>query len=246
MTMEPLGRLSIAVSENHRFGIDALLLADFAAPKARERVCDLGTGCGVLPLLFCQQPHPPAHVTGVELQPEAAALLAHSVREADLAARITVVTGDLRQPELLPQASFDRVTCNPPYFSPDSGHISRSEASRVARHEGVGCTLTDVVAAAQRLLRYGGSFCLCHRPERLCDVLTALHAAGLEPKRLTLVQKNEDSAPWLLLCEAKKGGRPGLTVTPAFVLYDRDGHPTARYNALYALYGNPARSSSGR
>lgn len=234
-TEEPLGAFTITVDEAHRFGTDALLLAHFAAPRGNERVCDLGTGCGILPLLFMQQATPPRHVTGLELQPTAVALFARSVEKNGLEKLVTAQQADLRDLDALPVAAFDRVTCNPPYFPKDSGQTSRTEAAQLARHEGVGCTLGEVTRAAARLLRYGGTFCLCHRPERLADVVTALREAGLEPKKLCLVQNSADKAPWLLLCEAKKGGKAGLTVLPNLVLYENET-PTDAWRAIYAAY----------
>ena len=114
------------------------------------------------------------------------------------------------------------MVCNPPYFPPGSGRESASPAARLARHEQPG-TLDEVVAAASRLLRFGGRFCLCHRPERLADVVAALRRRGLEPKRLRTVQGAAASAPWLLLLEAKKGGKPGLRWEPPW-LQDQPAH----------------------
>lgn len=233
MVWEPLGRGEIALSETHRFGTDAVLLADFAAPRAGETVCDLCTGCGILPLLWCLCARPPQRIVGVELQAEAVALLTASVEKAGLQERIEIVPGDLREPSLLAAGRFQRVTCNPPYFAPGSGAVSADEAARLARHEGVGCSLADVAEAAARLLQWGGSFSLCHRPERAVDVMTELRRCGLEPKRLQFVQKRAESAPWLLLCEAKKGGKPGLAVLPPLILYEADGTPTAEHRRIY-------------
>lgn len=234
-TWEPLGVYEIALSDEHRFGTDALLLAHFAAPRATERVCDLGTGCGILPLLFMQQPTPPQCVTGLELQPQAVAQFAASIEQNGLTDRLTAKEADLRDLTSLPLGAFDRVTCNPPYFPPDSGQRSERDAARLARHEGAGCTLRDVTRAAARLLRFGGVFCLCHRPERLCDVIISLREAGLEPKKLRLVQNEAGTSPWLLLCEAKKGGKPALTVLPNLILYENET-PTAERQAIYASY----------
>ncbi len=234
-TWEPLGVYEIALSAEHRFGTDALLLSHFAAPRAGERVCDLGTGCGILPLLFMQQSTPPLSVTGLELQPQAVAQFTASIARNGLADRLTAKEADLRNLSALPHGTFDRVTCNPPYFPSNSGQTNESDAARLARHEGEGCTLGDVSRAAARLLRFGGTLCLCHRPERLCDVMLSLREAGLEPKKLRLVQNEADKAPWLMLCEAKKGGNPSLSVLPNLILYENET-PTAERQAIYASY----------
>ena len=130
--------------------------------------------------------------------------------------------GDLRSLPKSMWEQFDVVSCNPPYFSAGTGETSQIPEHRLARHE-EGCTLEEVCLAAGRLLRYGGRFCLCQRPQRLAEVFAAMSKAGLEPKRLRLVSKRWDTAPWLALVEGKKGASPGLTVLPLLALYDENG-----------------------
>lgn len=226
---EPLGGgVDAAVSETAGFGVDAFLLARFAAPRPGERIADLGTGCGILPLLFLKDPSIP-WVSGLELQEEAVALARLSLQRNGWEDRAEIVQGDWASPPL-PRESYRLVVCNPPYFPPGSGRRSEAPQAELARHERPG-TLRQVTAAAARLLQYGGRFCLCHRPQRLADVLEALRGAGLELKRLRPVQQREGEAPWLLLIEAKKGGNPGLAWEAAWrmeepalqhMLYDMD------------------------
>lgn len=232
ITWECIGGCRLAVSRRHHFGEDALCLAQFAAPLPHESVCDLGTGCGILPLWWCSR-RPPALVTAVELQQEAAALARLSVDASALSDRVMVIQGDLRHwREWAAPASFDVVTMNPPYFAVGSGKTSNCEAVRIARHEGVGCTLSDVAEAAAALLKGGGRFCLCHRPERQADVLSALAAAGLSPRRLRCVQRDASAAPWLMLWEAVKSPAK-MTLCPPLVCRDASGALTAEYAALY-------------
>ena len=220
---EPLdGGMAVAVDDFCGFGADVLFLARFASPRPGERVVDLGTGCGILPVLLLRD-SAAAHVTGVEIQPAAAALARRSVARSGLDGRAAVLCASWTDLDgLLPREGFHLVVCNPPYFPPGSGRESASSAARLARHEQPG-TLDEVVAAASRLLRFGGRFCLCHRPERLADVVAALRRRGLEPKRLLTVQGAAASAPWLLLLEAKKGGKPGLRWEPPW-LQDQPAH----------------------
>ncbi len=203
------GDTCVAVSDIHRFGADALLLADFSAPRNGERVCDLGTGCGAIALRLCTN-FAPAAVHGVDIDP-AAVTLAQQGADAFVGTPTpTFAVGDWHAPATLGEVgAYDLVVCNPPYFPPASGGVSADEARRRARHEQEG-TLAAVCAAAARLLRYGGRFCLCHRPERMVAVMAALTAAGLEPKRLCPVRHREGQAPWLLLIEARRGGKAGL------------------------------------
>lgn len=199
------------VDEECTFGTDALLLAAFANVKVGERVCDLGTGCGILPLLW-QTPNGGPAVDAVDCQPQAVALARRSVAENGLSDRIAVHEQSW-DALTLAHGAYDRVVCNPPYFSETAGKVSPSAARRTARHER-GDTLSSVCGAAARLLKNGGRFALCHRPERLADVLGALRDKGLEPKRLQWVHARRDAVPFLFLCEAVKGAKPSLSVLP--------------------------------
>lgn len=228
--------ISVEVTRECTFGEDALLLAQFAEPHPGDRVCDLGTGCGILPLLWCRD-HPELKITAVEIQPTAAEMARRSVQRCGLSDTIQIYNADLRfWREIFPPESQNLVTMNPPYFAVRTGEISQSEALRIARHEGVGCNLAEYTDAAHGLLRNGGRFCLCHRPERLCDVLEALRSAGLEPKRLRFIQADAQTAPWLFLCEAKKGGKPGLEIRPPFCQKNADGSLSKEQTILYKLY----------
>ncbi|MFA9380956.1 MAG: tRNA1(Val) (adenine(37)-N6)-methyltransferase [Acetanaerobacterium sp.] len=217
-TIEQLsGGVRLYVSDAHKFGTDAFLLAHFAAPRRKDACCDLGSGCGIIPFIWCDV-HKPVRVAAVELQREAAALIERSVKLNGLTQTVTPVMADLRALDGLVSANaFDVVSCNPPYKAADTGIISETHSDRIARHETM-CTIADVVGAAARLLRFGGRLCVCQRPERLCDVLEAMRAGGIEPKRLRFVQQRADTAPWLFLAEGKKGARRFLKVEPPFII----------------------------
>ncbi len=202
----------IWVDTHCTFGIDAVLLSHFAAPKSCERVCDLGTGCGILPLLFQTKEGGPV-VDAVECEPYAVELMRRSVRENGLQERIMVHEQSWCDLDL-PASTYDRVVCNPPYFAKGGGKESPAAARRLARHEN-GDTLREVTAAAARLLKNKGRFVLCHRPERLVDVMVTLREHGLEPKRLQWVHDRPEKEPFLFLCEAIKGGKPSLAVLPS-------------------------------
>ena len=183
-------------------GGDALALGEFASVKPGWRVCDLGTGSVALLLLLARRAEGLA-LTGVELDP----LSARTARENLAANGLTgkIVTGDLRTVPL-PAGGFDLVISNPPYFPVGSG-----KSGGPARSEEF-CSLAELCAAAGQLVKNGGRFALCHRPERLVDVLCALRSRGLEPKRLKLVSHSPDRPPALALVEAVRQGRPGLTI----------------------------------
>lgn len=220
--------IRVCVSPEHRFGTDAFLLADFAAPRHKDTVCDLGTGCGIIPLIMMKNSLP-RRVVGVELQQQAAEQFSLSIAESGLEGTVFAVHADLRgiadktaDSILLTPHSFDVVTCNPPYKAGNAGILSDTEADRIARHETL-CTVRDVCLAAERLLKFGGRLCICQRPERLCDVMNAMREAGIEPKRLRFVAKTAADPPWLFLIEGKKGSKPFLQVEPLLIVQGEDG-----------------------
>ncbi len=201
-------KTSVFCSREHRFGSDALLLARFCEPQRRQRAADLCSGCGIVALEWHDRGHRGPCVA-VELAPEANALLRDALAAQQIG-HIAPICADLRAFKE-GAGSFDVCACNPPYFT--AGPQSPDTVRAAARHE-TSCTLEDVCACAFRLLRDGGKLALCHRPERLAEVLAVLRQSRLEPKRLAFVKNQAGSAPWLFLVEAQKNRRTGLQVEP--------------------------------
>lgn len=213
-------------------GTDTFLLSSLPRLRPGLRVCDLGSGTGLLGLLLLQR-QGDLNVTGVELHPRAAALMERAAAENGLAGRLTACRGDLREiRSLLPAGRFDLAVCNPPYYPAESGKLPREAAVQNARAE-TACTLEDVCRTAAYLLRWGGSLCLVHKPERLTDLLWALRGAALEPKRLRAVCRRAGDRPSLVLLEARRGGKPGLAWEPPLVLETAEGRPTAEVDRIY-------------
>ena len=212
-------------------GTDSFLLGSFPHLKRGEKVCDLGAGTGLLSLLLLAR-EPSLHITNVEIQGAACDLAQRTAALNGLEASVTCVEGDLRDTSLLQAGSFDTVIANPPYFAEGSGAKAENAARRTARSE-VTCTLEDVCQAAARLLRWGGRFFLCLRPERMAELMELCRRCGLEPKRLRLVQNTARSAPNLLLLECRRGGKTGLTVEPPLIMTNEDGTATADVDAAY-------------
>lgn len=228
--LRPGGLRFVYGNGQHPPGLDSFLLASLPRLKPGMKVCDLGCGTGLLGLLLLQR-EPGLTVTGLDIQPGAVELGKLAAAENRLEDRLSFRLEDLRE-TTLPAGSFDLAICNPPYFSPSSGLPPKGTARRTARTEET-CTLGDMCRAAGRLLRWGGSFCLVHKPERLADLLCALRENGLEPKRLRFVCVWPERAPSLVLLEARRGGRPGLTVEPPLILENPDGSPTAELDRVY-------------
>ncbi|MBE6763989.1 MAG: methyltransferase [Ruminococcaceae bacterium] len=231
MTFESIGgTLAVAVDAHCRISEDGVLLARFAAPTATDTVCDLGTGNALLPLCWCRR-DPPAHITAVEREAAFAALAQAAIDRFSLAPRITLICADWNEQEAMPQAgSMTLVTCNPPYFPFGASRPSPDPLRCAARQEDDPRMLDKLCAAATRLLTADGRFCLCHRPERLCDVLAAVREAGLVPRRLQFVQAHDGAAPWLFLLECARKGT--LRVLPPLITHKRGTH-TAVYKRLY-------------
>ena len=228
------GGRTVFVSDAHGFGTDAVLLAQFAAPGPRAVCCDLGSGCGIIPLLWSKRTTGP--LTAVELQADAAAQIDRAVEANGLAGRLCVVCADLRALHgLLDAGSFDLVTMNPPYNAAGTGRVSAGTAAQTARHE-TACTPQELCVAAARLLNFGGRFCVCIRPERLTDYLCVMRQHGLEPKRLRPVAKRPERAPWLLLIEGRRGGKPGMRMEPTLFVHAADGGYSEEMKQIYGDY----------
>lgn len=215
------------------FGMDAVLLSGFARAKEGDRVLDLGTGTGIIPILM-EAKTKASHLTGLEIQAESADMAARSVRLNGLEDKITIITGDIKEAvSLFGAASFDVVTCNPPYMTEHHGLTNPEEPKAIARHE-ILCTLEDVICQAAKLLKPGGNFFLVHRPFRLADIMVLLREYKLEPKRMKLVYPFVDKEPNMVLLEANRGGRPRMTVEKPLIVYQKPGVYT---DEIYDIYG---------
>ncbi len=202
------------------FGTDAYLLAAYVGCAKHASCADLGSGTGILPLLLLARDKV-KKATAIEVQEVFCELIRRNAAINSLSSRLSVCHGDVRALPL-PTESYDIVLSNPPYMKADSGKANEHDMKFIARHEVMG-GIGDFCAAAARLLKYGGKFYVVYRPDRLVDLMAALRAASLEPKRMTLVQATAESAPSMLLLEAKKGAAPSLTLTRPLILQAEDG-----------------------
>jgi tRNA1(Val) A37 N6-methylase TrmN6 len=224
-----------------RFGMDAVLLSHFADVRPGDRVADLGTGTGIIPLLLCGHTKA-ASIVGVEIQPEMAGMAARSVLLNGLQDRISILEGDLRQAhELLGYNGFDVVTCNPPYERKGGGVVCREAAWALARHEEA-CTLHDVARAAFDLLRQGGRLAIIIRADRAVEALLTLKEARMEPKRIRLVCPSITHSPNVILMEAARCGNSGVRWDPPLIVYGPDGGYSPE---LQAIYGGRRRIDRG-
>lgn len=217
------------------FGMDAVLLSGFAAEgvKRGAKLLDLGTGTGIIPILLSARTQA-SHLTGLEIQKESADMAQRSVALNHLEDRVSIIQGDIKEAdELFTAASFDVVTCNPPYMIGKHGLTNPEAPKAIARHE-ILCTFEDAAAQTAKLLRPGGSFFLVHRPFRLAEIMMTLMRHKLEPKRMRLVYPYVDREPNMVLLQAVRGGRSRLQVEKPLIIYSEPGVYT---DEIYEIYG---------
>ena len=216
------------------FGMDAVLLSGFAHIKKGEKVLDLGTGTGIIPILL-EAKTEGGHFTGLEIQPESADMAARSVQYNHLEEKISIVTGDIKDASnIFGASSFDVITTNPPYMIAEHGLRNEADAKTIARHE-VLCTLDDTLMQSARLLKQNGRFYMVHRPFRLAEIFSKMVAYGIEPKRMQLVYPSISKEPNMVLIEGYRGGKSRITVEKPLVVYKEDGNYTDDILAIYGL-----------
>ena len=231
--LERNGYQIIQNPEKFCFGMDAVLLSGFAQVKPGAAVLDLGTGTGIIPILI-EAKTQAAKICAIEIQEESADMARRSVQLNHLEKKIDIVTGDLKEAErFFDAASFDVITCNPPYMIGQHGLTNPDAPKAIARHE-ILCTLEDVVRSAAKLLKTGGKFCMVHRPFRLAEIMTVMVQYRLEPKRMRLVYPYADKEPNMVLIEGCRGGRPRMTVEKPLIIFQA---PNVYTDELRDTYG---------
>lgn len=202
------------------FGIDAVLLSDFARVKPGERLLDLGTGNGIIPVLLSAKTGA-GHLTGLEIQDDIADMARRSIAHNHLEDRIDIVTGDIKEAaEIFKPAFFDVITTNPPYMLADHGLRNPDDAKAIARHE-VLCSLDDILRESMRLLQDKGRFYMVHRPFRLTEILIKMNHYKIEPKRIQFVHPYIDKEPGMVLIEGVRGAKPRVKIESPIILFNR-------------------------
>ncbi len=214
------GRLQILQKKKgYRFSVDALLLSQFARIRKNERAVDLGTGCGIIPLLLSQTTEAHSFV-GIEVQGELASLAKKNVILNRLQDRITVYQQDFRRMrDLYPPGSFDVVLSNPPYRRHQAGRLNPSVEKAIARHEMKG-TIEELIEVIAYLLPRKGRCYLIYSASRAIDLLVSLRKNGLEPKRLQWVYPHLHREANFVLTESLKAGGPEVKVMSPLTLHE--------------------------
>jgi len=227
------GRLTVRQpKDGYRYSIDAVLLADFMRFKDGQTILELGTGCGIIPLILAFR-YPALKIFGVEIQDQLARIAAENVRENHLEERVSILHQDLKNLKLqqVPD-QVQHVVCNPPYRRINSGRINPHTEKAGARHE-IFAGLADFVDAAARMLQLSGSLTTVYPAPRLVDMVAHMRRANLEPKRLRMVHSKTGDPARLVLVTGVKGGRPGLEVEPPLVIYGDHGDYTEEVAGMF-------------
>lgn len=217
------------------FGIDAVLLANFAAQdlQPHHQVLDLGTGTGIIPLLLWGKGQP-KHIDALEIQKDMVEMATRSIALNHLQDKIHIIEGDIKSPpDSLPSNHYDLIVTNPPYMEYKGGLKNPSQGKAIARHE-IRCNLEDILTTAKRLLKSRGKFYMIHRPHRLVDILIQMRALGIEPKKVRFIQPTTKKAANLVLVQGTKGGKVQLTLEKPLYVYRENGEYTEE---IYDIYG---------
>ena len=220
--------------EKFCFGIDAVLLSDFADAKKNEVVLDIGTGTGIIPILMSAKTSG-SHFTGLEIQEESSEMAERSVILNNLENKVRIINGDIKDAlNLFERESFNVITSNPPYMIESAGEGNEDEPKTIARHE-VKCTLDDVIREGSKLLKVSGRFYMVHRPFRLVEIFETFRKYKLEPKRMRMVHPFIDKEPNMVLIEAIKGAKPRLKVEKPLIVYESQGKYTEEIYKIYNM-----------
>lgn len=215
-----------------RFGVDAVLLANFAKVKNKHTVIDLCSGTGIIPFIIAGKTEA-RKITGLEIQEEMVEMANRSIKINDLPHRMSFVQGDLKDINLLKTLEkADVVTVNPPYKLKNSGILNPKDKNAIARHE-ILCTLEDVIAAARILLKDNGRLFMVHRPERLADILCLMRKYKIEPKTIQMVHPNTKKAPNIVLVEGQRDGGAYLKFEPPLYVYKDEGGYSEEIDRIY-------------
>ncbi len=216
-------RLVFIQSERgYRFGIDAVVLARFAAGAEPEAatVLDIGAGCGVVGILLADA-LPAARVTAIEIQPVMADRASRNIALNRLSGRMAVVNRDVVDFAREPDVRFDLIVSNPPFYRSGSGRINPDGERAIARHE-IRLDMSALMSAVSALLSPSGVAVVLYPAERLDDCVTTASEHGLAPAGLVPLVPNRSAPPESFLIELVPAvRRPSRVETLAPILLCR-------------------------
>ena len=227
------GRIKVKQDRSgYRFSIDSILLASHAKPGSGDKVLDLGTGCGIIPLILAYR-EPNLNIFGIEVQKDLADIARCNIEENKMGDIITILCKDMKELKNdMISGPADLIISNPPYRKKESGRINPDMQRAVARHE-IRVSLDEIIKTVRRVLRTSGRFVTIYSAERITDLLTHLRSAGVEPKFLRMIHSGIKTEAKLMLVEGIKGGRPGVKIGPPLLIYDEKGDYTQEVEEMF-------------
>lgn len=214
------------------FGMDAVLLSAFANVRKNEKVLDIGTGTGIIPILMEARYGGESYV-GIEIQEDVADMASRSVKYNNLEDRIVIDNADVKDAlKLYGSSHFDVITTNPPYMTVDKGLINPSDTKALSRHE-LSVKLEDIVSISSKILKNKGRFYMIHRPARLVEIMNVMRKYNLEIKRIRMVHPYIDKEANMVLIEAMHDGKPFLKVENPLIVYEKSGEYTKEVTDIY-------------
>ena len=232
--LERKGYKLIQDKEKFCFGMDAVLLSWFAKANSNEKVIDLGTGTGIIPILM-EAREKGESFKALEIQEESVDMARRSVELNHIQDKIEIVQGDIKEAtQIFGKASFNVVTSNPPYMTEKHGIENPKSAKAIARHE-ILCDLEDVISNAAGLLKPRGRFYMVHRPRRLVDIIDLMRKYRLEPKRIRMVHPYEDKDANMVLVEGVRGSKPMMVVEAPLIVYKKNGEYQEEIHDIYGF-----------
>lgn len=215
-----------------RFGVDAVLLANYTVVRNRQNIIDLCSGTGIVPFILAGKTKA-SHITGIEIMDDMVEMANRSVQYNEMNGKIEFIQRDLKDVSFLKTfEKADIVTVNPPYKLKNSGIVNNNDKNAIARHE-ICCILEDVIVAAKVLLKSSGRLFMIHRPERLADIFCAMRKYKIEPKRIRMVYSNYEKPPSMVLIEGLNNGGVFLKWDPPLYIYNMDGSFSNEINKIY-------------
>lgn len=225
------GYFIIQRNDGFKFGVDAVLLSDFAK-GVKGRVMDLCTGTGIVPILLAAKSRA-EHIDAVEIQPEIAGMSRRSVEYNKLEDKISIFCEDLKNaPSVFGKGVYDAVTVNPPYIKIGAGVVNCGDIKKISRHE-VLCNAEDVISVASQLLKPMGKLFMVHRPSRLADVFILMRKYDIEPKILRPVSPRPGKEMNLVLICGMRCGKSDLKLMPSLYVYDGEGNYSKEIEEIY-------------
>ncbi|MBO5344473.1 MAG: methyltransferase [Clostridia bacterium] len=204
----------------YTFTSDSVILANFIKMKKGDKGADIGTGCGIIPVLLSAKVEF-EKISAFEIQPQMARIAEKNVILNKLEDKIEIVSDDVRNfKQHFKAESFDVVFSNPPYMHSNVA-LNEKPVRAIARHDNK-LPIDDLCKTAYDMLKFNGKFYVVYTSTRTAELICTLKKFNLEPKRMFFTENGKDRVV-LVVIEAVKGAKQGMEVLPALQTNDKNG-----------------------